>query len=275
MEEIRSIPCLTQLRHLTLAQKGSFKHLAGSIRHLPSLRTLSLEAEADDGYDPERRPHLDLAGLSQLHTVILSDILPASLTLPEGAALRLHMSSLECARQEIWSSVALALQSISIDCCDVIIEVSQLPRIFAEPSGLKNILLCLNSFGDKEHPIEFYGAFLQVEWLLLKTQNELCVRVPARSLHWQVVRLWGKMLDIDFANAGDFLVRCLAFSIAYHSQRGLGLMHLCHAIAQRGIKWGTQDHIQGRMPHAMHEIRTPCVAACFFLDPRRMRRAAP
>ena len=170
MEEIRSVPCLTQLKHLNLVQKGSFKHLAGSLRHLPSLQTLSLESRAGDGHDPERRPHLDLAGLSQLHTVHLSGIVPASLTLPEGAALHLRMNSLEYARQEIWSSVALALQSISITCLVFITEVSQLPRIFAEPSGLKSVILCLDGFGDKEHPIEFYGAFLQAERLATSPQ---------------------------------------------------------------------------------------------------------
>ena len=78
------------------------------------------------------------------------------------------------------------------------------------------------------------------------------------------------MLDINFANVGNFLVRCPAFSIAYPSQRGLGLMHLCHAIEQRGIEWETRAHTSAHLPNAMHEICTPCAAAYFFLDPREL-----
>jgi hypothetical protein len=54
----------------------------------------------------------------------------------------------------------------------------QLPSIFAQPSGLKSIVIYTKVFGNIATSV-FIGTFLQVERLILDSDEELCTRVPA------------------------------------------------------------------------------------------------
>jgi hypothetical protein len=254
------IPCLVQLKHLQLnLRRCSFCQVAGSLSGLLNLQTLSLDQSWGSPFKiliPSERPSLALEGLSQLQSVMLCCVVPASLTLPPGAALHLGMCSLECVRQPVWQTVASALQSVDIiSCDDVVGHPSQLPSIFAGQSGLKSIMMDLASFGKPTGPIVLYGAFLQVESLLIQTNwNDLCMRVPAGRLPWRLARFVShNALDIAFANVGDFLDCCPAFSMWYQSLGG-SLMSFRQSIADRGIQWGSQFDSED----SLHEINSLC-----------------
>ena len=97
--EVHCMPDLAHLKHLQLKQfSGSFCQVAGSLSGLQNLQSLSLYQQIIMS-DPSERPRSALEGLSQLQVVMLDCVVPASLTLPPGAALHLRMYSLDCARQ--------------------------------------------------------------------------------------------------------------------------------------------------------------------------------
>lgn len=270
------IPCLVQLKHLQLTlRRCSFCQVAGSLSGLVDLQTLSLDQSW--GFPqkiliPSERPSLALEGLSQLQSVMLCCVVPASLTLPPGAALHLRMCNLDCVRQQVWQTVASALQSVHINSTagEVVEHPSQLPSIFAGQSGLKSIMMELGSFGKQIGPIVLYGAFLQVERLLIRTRsNDLCMRVPAGRLPWRVVRFVSfHALDIAFDNVGDFLDCCPAFSMWYQSLGG-NLMSFRQGIADRGIHWGSQFESDFSL-HEIHSLCTPHEISHLYLCPENL-----
>ena len=249
--------------------------MAGSLSGLLNLQTLSLDKPGMS--DPSERPCFALEGLSQLQSVMLDCVVPAPLTLPPGAALHLRVYSLDCVRQPVWQTVAFALQSVCItsDDGEVVEHSSQLPSIFAGKSGLKSIMMQLGSFGTQTDPIVLYGAFLQVESLLIRTDlNDLCMRVPAGRLPWRLARfVSSNALVIAFANVGDFLDCCPAFSMWYQSLRG-NLMSFCQGIADRGIQWGSQFESdafeRGFSLHEIHSLCTPDFIIDLDLSPEDM-----
>jgi hypothetical protein len=189
---------------------------------------------------------------------MLDCVVPASLILPPAAAIYLRMYSLDCVRQPVWQTVASALQSVYItDDEEVVDHPSQLPSMIAGQSGLKSIMMQLGSFGTQTDPIVLYGAFLQVESLVIRTNlNDLCMRIPAGRLPWRLARFVSfDALDIAFANVGDFLDCCPAFSMWYQSFRG-NLMSFCQGIADRGIQWGSQYETDFSL-HEIHSLCTP------------------
>ena len=138
---------------------------------------------------------------------------------------------------------------------------------------MNSIMMHLSSFGTKTDPIVLYGAFVQVESLLIRTySNDLCMRVPAGILPWRVVRFMSiYALDIAFANVGDFLDCRPAFSMWYQSLR-CSLMSFCQGIGDRGIQWGSQFESDPEFEsvislHEIHSLCTPDDITYIYLCP--------
>ena len=256
LHRLAVMPRMTQLRHLQLQLDSDFCQVAESLTELQQLQTLYLRQIEYEGL-PRFNPVLDLAGLPELHSVSLRNIVPSSLTLPEGAPLHLWLYSLKDAREGIWRGVAHSLQSIILFDGDQtgIATVAELPRFLQRSSGLKSIFMALVSLGSAEDPLPLSGSLLQVNTLVLECTTDMCVRVPAGSLPWRLAKFVSNgALQVDFLSVGDFLGSCPAFAFGYRSLRGLDFMYLCECMTSRDIKWASSGQDGA---YEFHSLSTP------------------
>ncbi|EIE18831.1 hypothetical protein COCSUDRAFT_59762 [Coccomyxa subellipsoidea C-169] len=85
-QELRCMPHLAQLRHLQLSLREDFRAVAQSLSNLKNLETLPLDQA--HRVSPDEEADFDLTGIDKLQTVMLTNVVPASLLLPRGAELR-------------------------------------------------------------------------------------------------------------------------------------------------------------------------------------------
>ena len=212
-QELRCMPHLAQLRHLQLSLREDFRAVAQSLSNLKNLETLHLDQA--HRVSPDEEADFDLTGIDKLQTVMLTNVVPASLLLPRGAALHVWMRCWGDAHAPIWQSVASALEFFWVGNDTMESVILQLPDILLVPSGLKTIVVDVDTLGTCAAPIVLCGPLLQVECLILQCTGDMNIRVPSGTLAWQRVKFlaWGS-LSIDFDSVGDFLDSCPTFSIA-------------------------------------------------------------
>ena len=238
LKTLRCMPRLAQLRHLQLYIYDGTGNLGQSLSNLRDLQTLYLKQDAD--LFPVQSPVLALTGLSQLRSVKLSNVVPASLALPLGAALHLRLRSMEDAHAAVWNSCVDFLQSVHVrDRTDAgcLRNASELPDFMSGPSVLETIVLRLKRFGAPEEPAYFSQSLLQARRLVLQCTDELRIHIPSEGLQWGVVTFASMdVLEVTFDDISLFLLITKAFSFAYTNLQGLALMYLSQAMAEQGIQ---------------------------------------
>lgn len=261
LDRLRFLPHLVQLKHLQLTVAGGIHQLSESLGNLVNLKTLFLEQAVGVGSDV--RPQLPLARCTQLTAVMMRDIVPAYMTLPQGAALHIFLQSMEDARQDVWLGLASAMQSVFIvdeDEEGSISVASDIPRFLTCPRGPRDevisVILNLKSWGTSEQHLELCDPLLQAKRLVLQCTGGLFARVPAGKWPWHIAKfVCGQTLDMSFANVADFLDSCAAFSFAYRNLQGLDMVHLCQAIGKRGIKIASEFYDDEGCE--FHSVTTP------------------
>ncbi len=261
LDRLRFMPHLVQLRHLQLTVAGGIHQLSESLGNLVNLQTIFLEQGVGLGSDA--RPHLPLAGCPHLQSVMMRDVVPASMSLPHGAALHLFFLSMEDARQDVWLPLAPAMQSVYI------VDVED-GGCIAQPSDIPGFLTCLRgpheecitvilnlkSWGAPDNHIEICGALLQSFRLVLQCTEDLCAHVPAGKLPWHVAKfMCGGTLNMTFDSVGDFLDSCAAFSFAYRHLQGLDMVKLIQGIGERSIEIESDYHDDEGCE--FHSVSTP------------------
>ena len=224
------VPRLTQLKHLQVPLHGSMRQLAQSLGNLPNLQTLYLNQTGH--VRPLQRPSLDLADLSRLQSVSLSNVVPACCTIPLDAALHLRLYSLENAWQEVWGALAWALHSVMIYAMDdTIMRLTELPNFITGPVHIKTIMICAYQLGTCDKPLDL--CVMLAKRMILQCSGDMYIRVPV--WRWQLTKFVAKgTLQVVFDMVGEFCQSCLAFSIVYGSLRGLDVLSLVQYLTERG-----------------------------------------
>ena len=260
------LPSLAHIRHLQLAVSvENFWSLAPVLATLVTLQTLYLDGS--EMQEPAAPPaHLDLQALTQLETVMLDAVVPASLLLPEGTALHAIACCLEDARNALWPTVLGALKSFVLETDEQVKLEEDIPGWMLEPVKLDRLVLSSYSFGVGYDPedgfndglIRLRGALLLADEFCLYCSEGLYVEVP-KEHQWRLAnlisdnRLFVRLRDIArFAS-------CPALVIRYRSLEGIDLSRLASYLAKSGIdfdlnQWGEQCEFRaGSGADILHE----------------------
>lgn len=191
VESLPHLPSLSHIRHLQLAVSGdSLLRLAPALGNLVTLQTLCCSSKLEQSAEP--LAHLDLLALTQLESMMLDGVVPASLKLPEFAALHAITYSLEEAEESFWPSVLPPLgplKSFTLEASEDIKHVEDIPNWMLEPVKLYRLVLAVKSFGlgyENENnydpgEIRLRGAFLRAEEFCLRVQGGALCEVASRA----------------------------------------------------------------------------------------------
>ncbi len=261
------LPSLAHIRHLQLAVSvENFSRLAPVLATLLTLQTLYLDGS--EMQEPAAPPaHLDLQALTQLESVMLDRVVPASLLLPEGTALHAIACCLEDARDALWPTVFGALKSFVLETGEHMKLEEDIPGWMLEPVKLDRLVLSSKSFGigyDNDDGfdhglIRLRGALLLADEFCLECSEGLYVEIPGQH-QWRLVNLISdKRLFVRLRNVARF-ASCPAFVIRYESLEGIDLSRLASYLAKSGMdfdldQWGEPDcdFRAGRGADILHE----------------------
>lgn len=175
LEEPLCLPRLTQLKHLQLTLKESFRNLAQPLIGLTSLQTLYLE-DGSLTREEHEAVNLDLKGLHQLHSICLCEVVPTSLILPQSTGLHLQMTRYSTLLKDVWQENASFLESAYVCEFDKACasDKPELPSFLVGSSGLKSVILALNGSGLSRSK-GLNAPFLQLECVLVHCFGDLSI----------------------------------------------------------------------------------------------------
>ena len=263
------LPSLAHIRHLQLDVCGeNFSRLAPALSTLVTLQTLCLDGTRLDESDGPPAD-LDLQALTQLESVMLDGIYPASLLLPEGAALHAVAYSLDDASDSFWPTVVGALRSFTLATSERILTEEDIPMWMLEPIKLDTFMVISKCFGkgctddERFRQIELRGAFLRAESFCISCTDGIYVTVPGEH-EWALVnmlsdqKLYVQLLDVaKFATCPEFVFR-------YKDLEGADLISLTSVLAKRGSEFCLDEYGE---PEVMFATRGwPGVLHCDALD---------
>ncbi|EIE18828.1 hypothetical protein COCSUDRAFT_59759 [Coccomyxa subellipsoidea C-169] len=242
--QLKGLPRLPQLKHLQLHLKnGDCRRVARCMTDaLPSLQTLHiicLNDSQDDG------PELLLAAMTQLRSLALRGVLPASLALPESTQLHVRVHDIHAARHPIWISLLPHLRTFHIDMQkeDSSFDAKEnIPLFLFGPSSLETLIVSVRGFETVKAPIQLRGSFLEVERLAIDTLDDIHVEVPAGH-GWRLVNFHTcKSLGIRLHDMENFVDNRPEFSFQFTTLQGMGVMLLTRYMAERGPLDGIESH---------------------------------
>ncbi len=241
--QLKGLPRLPQLKHLQLHLKnGDCRRVAGCMTDaLPSLQTLHIICHNDSQDDA---PELLLAAMTQLRSLALRGVLPASLALPESTQLHVRVHDIYAARHPIWISLLPHLRTFHIDMQkeDSSFDAEEnIPQFLFGPSSLETLIVSVSGFGTVKAPIKLRGSFLEVERLGIDTLDDIHVEVPTGH-GWRLVNFHTcKSLGIRLHDMENFVDNRPEFSFQFTTLQGMGVMLLTRYMAERGVDWDWYD----------------------------------
>ncbi len=240
------LPSLAHIRHLQLDISGdNFWRLAPALSRLVTLQTLCLDGTRfDESGGPPA--HLDLQALTQLESLMLDGIYPASLNLPVGTAVHGRVYTLDDARDIFWPTVVGVLRSFTLDTREHIWSEEDIPPWMLQPTKLDTLVVASKSFGrgfkdDENGRIRLKGALLQAERFCLSCIDGIYVIVPEEH-EWALVnmlsggKLYARILDVNkFASCPQIVFR-------YDDLEGADLMSVSSVLNERGMEFFLEEY---------------------------------
>lgn len=229
---LKPLPSMCNLKHLEIRFFSSRCDMSSCLSSLDNLETLSLHC-----FDPwSYRPNLCFRGLSRLHSLMLDDFVPGTLTLAESTKLHIKLYYFKNAYEDVWAPLASQLRSLCVIArYNAIAAADELPAFLKSGmSGLRSLTWIANSFGSKQAPFRLHGAFLQVQLLHLRSVEGMYLEIPGGLHHWHRLDIHSESeLSIRMQSAPDFANSCQLFSLSYRDLQGLGLScMLCYMTAK-------------------------------------------
>lgn len=257
------LPSVCNLKHLQIMLYSSDNcDISSCLSTLHNLETLSLSFYSSEEV---QRPHLCFRGLSRLHSLMLDDILPATLTLAEVTALLVRLYTLDDACEDIWASHTSQLRSFCLTAvADDIDAADKLPAFLLDSatSGLKSLTLIAKSFGCELHPICLHGRFLHVQRLRLQAIERMHLDIPGGLHPWHSIDILSRNeLTIRMRSVPDFVASCRVFCFTYRNLQGLDLLRMCSYMTAQGMPWKhaaglrcSHVHSAGLSPHENWDV---------------------
>ncbi len=229
-EKVTWVPPLSQLKHLVLA----FKEDTGDVfAHLPNaeaLETLSLTLSGN----ALEAPALDLENMPCLHTLTLTRVRPAGITLPHNCSLHLFDINDAVLSDAQWDAALVKVRTFDYTDHSRLV-LGQFPAIFARFLNITTVALDVSHLGDSENYLSLEGLS-QAERLYLCGER-VYLTVPAR-VSWQKFFVEGEeQVAITFADVAYFAQAVPVAYFVFCSLSGPSLMHLTAAWAAGGRTW--------------------------------------
>ena len=183
---------LHALQHLQIrSTMRSIGKMMPEALNLQTLRTLCLERNQSlaASEDAGVALHLNLEGLSQLDSVMLDGVTPASLILREGTTLHVVSHSLIEAQSAVWHNAIGAMRSFTIKASDQEISSQELPGFLLLQNSLISVMIMCNSLGTIMQPLLLQGPWLQLKRLALRCEDNISIVIGDGHLAWQQMLL--------------------------------------------------------------------------------------
>ena len=250
------IPPLSSLKHLqVMVNEDSWDICTCLSEFCPNLTTLSVCCCAADDL---ARPKLYLDRLTKLHSLMLDDFVPSTLTLAGVTALHLRLYSFDDVDEDVWVPHASQLRSLCVTArYEHIHAANKLPNILlnSRAPGLESLTLIAESIGCKEAPFHVHGALLQVQQLHLHTTSGMHLDIPGGLFHWHRLYVTSEhKLSIRMRSVPDFAESCRAFSISYANLPGGDLLRMCSYMSAQSRPWA---HTVGPGRSVVHSSGVP------------------
>ncbi len=253
------IPELTHLQstlqHLQIdSTGGTLSQLEPLLPKLQGLRTLCLKS---DGWQPQcDRTKLRLQILTQLQSIQLDDVIPASLTLAKGTALHVRCSSRETALSEMWSTLTAseAMRSFTLRAFGLDVPAQSIPRFLLVANDLESVFFHCRNFGpgttvctfSQEVPVVLQGPWLRLRRLSLLAEQHVSIVVDAGPINWQVLNIsCSLVLTLRFADVGAFAEKCPEISFTYRRLNCPDTEALVALLGNKGVHFEMKQDDRG------------------------------
>lgn len=203
---------LHALQHLQI--RSTMKSIAKMVPealNLQTLRTLCLERNRSlaASEDAGVALNLNLEGLSQLDSVMLDGVTPASLILREGTALHVVSHSLIEAQSAVWHNAIGAMRSFTLNAWGKDVSSQELPGFLLLQNSLISVMIRCESLGTLEQPLLLQGPWLQLKRLSLICEDNISIVIGDGRLAWQqMVLCCNKTLNMRLVGIPMFAERC-------------------------------------------------------------------